>query len=105
MECCWVRALNLGLTEKDGWLCAVPLFHISGLSILMRSVIYGMPVYLYEQFNEKTINQVLQAGEVTIMSVVSTMLYRLIDDLGDKRYHSNFRCMLLGAVDLLQSLY
>ncbi|MCI1592184.1 o-succinylbenzoate--CoA ligase [Heyndrickxia oleronia] len=90
-------ALNLGLTEKDGWLCAVPLFHISGLSILMRSVIYGMPVYLYEQFNEKTINQVLQAGEVTIMSVVSTMLYRLIDDLGDKRYHSNFRCMLLGG--------
>ncbi|MBA5844885.1 AMP-binding protein, partial [Escherichia coli] len=23
--------LNLGLTEKDSWLCAVPIFHISGL--------------------------------------------------------------------------
>ncbi len=26
--------LNIGLSEDDAWLCAVPLFHISGLSIL-----------------------------------------------------------------------
>ena len=30
-------ALNLGLKEDDVWLCAVPIFHISGFSILMRS--------------------------------------------------------------------
>ncbi|MCQ5273451.1 AMP-binding protein, partial [Schaalia odontolytica] len=34
-------ALNLGVREDDTWLCAVPLFHISGFSILMRSVFYG----------------------------------------------------------------
>lgn len=45
--------LNLGLTEKDSWLCAVPIFHISGLSIMMRSVIYGIPVYLEEHFDEE----------------------------------------------------
>ncbi|MGE8206238.1 o-succinylbenzoate--CoA ligase [Heyndrickxia sp. NPDC080065] len=97
-------ALNLGLKEEDGWVCAVPLFHISGLSILMRSVIYGMAVYLYEQFDEKEINQQLLTGNVTIMSVVSTMLYRLIDDLEDKRYHENFRCMLLGGGPAPKSL-
>ncbi|MFP3338758.1 AMP-binding protein, partial [Micrococcus sp. SIMBA_131] len=35
-------SLNLGLEMQDRWLCAVPLFHMSGLSILLRSVIYGI---------------------------------------------------------------
>ena len=33
-------ALNLGLTKHDEWLCVAPIFHISGFSILMRSLIY-----------------------------------------------------------------
>ncbi|SID62922.1 AMP-dependent synthetase and ligase [Mycobacteroides abscessus subsp. abscessus] len=40
-------AFNLGVREDDCWLCAVPLFHISGYSILMRSLIYGIPVVLH----------------------------------------------------------
>lgn len=35
-------ALNLGHVADDCWLICLPLFHIGGLSILMRSVIYGM---------------------------------------------------------------
>lgn len=46
-------ALNLGLNENDSWLCAVPIFHISGYSILMRSIIYGMKMVLFESFHEK----------------------------------------------------
>ncbi|MBS4173901.1 o-succinylbenzoate--CoA ligase [Bacillus sp. FJAT-49736] len=90
-------ALNLGLKEDDAWLCTVPLFHISGLSILMRSVIYGIPVYLMEQFNEDKVNALLIAGDVTIMSVVGTTLTRLIHSLNKQEYHSKFRCMLLGG--------
>ncbi|MBW8349244.1 o-succinylbenzoate--CoA ligase [Bacillus sp. IITD106] len=90
-------SLNLGIQENDAWLCAVPLFHISGLSILMRSVIYGIPVYLMEEFNEKHANSLLQSGKVTIMSVVSAMLNRMLLDLQDETYHENFRCMLLGG--------
>jgi o-succinylbenzoate---CoA ligase len=89
--------LNLGLTEKDEWLCAVPLFHISGYSILMRSVLYGMPIRLYKKFDEKKVNQDILAGRGTIMSVVSSMLHRLIDDLDSVHYPDSFRCMLLGG--------
>lgn len=91
-------ALNLGFIEEDRWLCAVPLFHISGYSILMRSVIYGMPIVLHETFDaQKTIAD-FEDKKVTIMSVVSTMLTRLIDCLGEnRRLPQPFRCMLLGG--------
>ncbi|WP_044022589.1 o-succinylbenzoate--CoA ligase [Bacillus sp. SG-1] len=90
-------ALNLGLKETDTWLCAVPLFHISGYSILMRSIIYGMEIKLYERFDEEMINQDLKKGGVTIISVVSAMLQRLLKNLGEDIYHPDFRCMLLGG--------
>ncbi|MEK3887680.1 o-succinylbenzoate--CoA ligase [Bacillus sp. FSL K6-3431] len=90
-------ALNLGLHADDSWLCAVPLFHISGFSIIMKSVIYGMPVYLMEQFNEQEANTLLQSGKITIMSVVSAMLTRMLAVNDDAEYHRNFRCMLLGG--------
>ncbi|WHY85094.1 o-succinylbenzoate--CoA ligase [Neobacillus novalis] len=90
-------ALNLGFMESDSWLCSVPLFHISGFSILMRSVIYGMPIVLHEHFDvEQTIADI--AGKkVTIMSVVGTMLSRIVEKLEDRRLPEHFRCMLLGG--------
>lgn len=90
-------ALNLGLYEQDSWLLAVPMFHISGLSILMRSVIYGMRVVVLEKFDEAAANQAIHQRGITIMSVVSNMLSRMLAELGDKTYPAGFRCMLLGG--------
>ena len=89
--------LNLGLHEEDCWLLAVPMFHISGLSILMRSVIYGMCVVVLDKFDEATANQAILNDGVTIMSVVSNMLSRMLIALGDNHYPATFRCMLLGG--------
>ena len=89
--------LNLGLHEKDVWLCTVPLFHISGLSILMRSVIYGMKVVLHSRFDERQVNRSIREQNVTIASVVTAMLNRLMTDLKGGIYPPAFRCMLLGG--------
>lgn len=90
--------LNLGLEpSRDVWICITPLFHISGLSIIMRSLVYGMPVMLYRKFDPNLINDVLCSGEGTIISVVTYHLRELIAALGDRSYHQNFRCMLLGG--------
>jgi len=35
-------ALNLGLSGDDRWLACMPLFHVGGLAILLRSILYGM---------------------------------------------------------------
>ena len=89
--------LNLGLTENDSWYCAVPIFHISGLSILMRSVLYGMKVVLVEKFDEGEANRNIIENGVTIISVVTAMLNRMLAKLGDRSYPPYFRCALLGG--------
>ncbi|MFJ7850216.1 o-succinylbenzoate--CoA ligase [Peribacillus sp. NPDC097224] len=89
--------LNLGLREEDSWYCAVPIFHISGLSILMKSVIYGMKVVLVEKFDEHEANRAILNNGVTMISVVTAMLNRMLHDLGAARYPETFRCALLGG--------
>lgn len=90
-------ALNLGLHENDCWLCTVPLFHISGYSILMKSIIYGMKIVLHERFDvNETLNDI-RKEQVTIMSVVSTTLTMILDYLQEERLPKSFRCMLLGG--------
>jgi O-succinylbenzoic acid--CoA ligase len=93
--------LNLGLEPEDCWLACLPLFHIGGLSILMRSVIYGMRVVLFERFDADSINETLLRGQASIISVVATMLQRLLSSLdqgnGSGHYPSSLRCVLLGG--------
>ncbi|SEM40909.1 2-succinylbenzoyl-CoA synthetase [Mesobacillus persicus] len=90
-------ALNIGLSDEDRWLCAVPIFHISGYSILMKSVIYGMTVVLHQTFNEKAAIEDILKYRVTTMSVVSTMLLRINERLEVNQLPGHFRCMLLGG--------
>ncbi|MGM0903266.1 MAG: o-succinylbenzoate--CoA ligase [Bacillota bacterium] len=90
-------ALNLGLTDGERWLCAVPIFHISGYSILMRSLIYGMTVILHHSFKEREAIEEIISNRVTMMSVVSTMLMKMNDILEVGQMPVTFRGMLLGG--------
>lgn len=94
-------ALNLGLHPDDCWLACLPLFHIGGLSILMRSVIYGIRVVLLEKFDETEVNQAIRRDQVSILSVVAVMLQRMLTALDAEgegsRYPASLRCVLLGG--------
>ena len=92
-------ALNLGLSSADKWLCVAPIFHISGFSIIMRGLIYGMTVRLVEKFHAEELERILANETVTIMSVVPFMLKKLIQQQNktNTHYNSAFRCMLLGG--------
>jgi o-succinylbenzoate---CoA ligase len=89
-------ALNLGINDNDRWICAVPLFHISGFSILMRGIIYGMTVLLHESFDEEKVLKEIIHNRASIISVVSTMLIRLLDKI-NAPLPSTFRCALAGG--------
>lgn len=72
-------AFNLGVLPGDRWLAVLPLFHIGGLSIVIRSVLYGTAIVLHRQFDERALSASLRRDAVTHVSVVATMLQRLLD--------------------------
>lgn len=92
-------ALNLGNYADDCWLVCVPLFHISGLSILIKSVIYGISIVLHEKFDATTVNKAICEQRVTIISVVAIMLQRMLAELNanQQQYPAALRCVLLGG--------
>ena len=72
-------AFNLGCQPEDRWLCCLPLYHVSGLSILMRSVIYGTTAVLQDGFDTNRVATALADQDVTIVSLVATGLQRLLE--------------------------
>jgi O-succinylbenzoic acid--CoA ligase len=72
-------AFNLGVEPTDRWLCCLPLFHVGGLSIVMRSVIYGTSAVVHPGFDVDRIASSLEGDGVTLVSLVSTQLIRLLE--------------------------
>jgi o-succinylbenzoate---CoA ligase len=91
-------AIALGLDAEERWLCPMPLAHVGGLSIALRSVIYGTTVVLHERFETERVRDALSdPGErVTLVSLVPTMLGRLLD-AGLSRPPSLRRVLLGGG--------
>ena len=90
-------ALNLGLRSDDRWLACMPLFHVGGLSILLRSVIYGTAAVVHQSFDAEAVNHAIDEERTTIISAVSTMLLRMLEARGERPYPDTLRCLLLGG--------
>ncbi len=87
-------AFNIGVEPEDRWLCCLPLSHISGLGIAMRSVIYGTTAVLHDGFDVDRVAEALERDEITVVSLVTTMLTRLLEAGADL---SGPRALLIGG--------
>jgi o-succinylbenzoate---CoA ligase len=85
----------LGTEEGDRWLCPLPVHHVGGLNVLIRSVIHRTTVVLHESFDTERVKATLEAGEATLVSMVPTMLQRLRD--AGLRRTPNLRAIALGG--------
>lgn len=90
-------ALNLGTRDDDRWLAILPLFHVGGLSIIIRSAIYGITAVIHDGFDSENVNAAIDNDRVTIVSVVAVTLQRLIDSRGAKPFPKTLRVVLLGG--------
>ncbi|WP_423745545.1 o-succinylbenzoate--CoA ligase (plasmid) [Haladaptatus sp. SPP-AMP-3] len=87
-------AFRLGVLPADRWHLCLSTYHMGGLAPLLRSTLYGTAVVLQEGFDaEETLSHLREYGPTGI-SLVPTMLRRLLDggDLPD-----SLRFVLLGG--------
>jgi O-succinylbenzoic acid--CoA ligase len=87
-------AFNLGVEPTDRWLCCLPLSHVAGLSIILRSVIYGTTAVLLDGFDTKQVANTLVSGDISVLSLVPTQLIRLLEADADL---SGPRAILIGG--------
>jgi O-succinylbenzoic acid--CoA ligase len=92
---------HLGHGPEDVWLLAMPLHHVAGLSILLRSAMAGGRVRILDGFEPETYATQLGEG-VTMASMVPTMLARVLG-LAPGPYHG-LRGILLGGGPIPDSL-
>jgi O-succinylbenzoic acid--CoA ligase len=87
-------AFNIGVDPRDRWLCCLPLSHVSGLGIVMRSAIYGTTAVLHDGFDVDRVAAALADDRITVVSLVTTMLTRLLEAGADL---SGPRAILVGG--------
>jgi O-succinylbenzoic acid--CoA ligase len=91
----------LGVRRDDAWLCTLPLSHVGGLSILVRSAIYATKVVLHERFQAEAAADEI-ATRATLVSVVPTTLARLLD--AGLRHPPHLRAALVGGAPITATL-
>jgi O-succinylbenzoic acid--CoA ligase len=96
-------ATALDLDPRERWLCCLPVAHVGGLSILLRSAIYGTTAIVHERFDTERVLATLSEPEgPTLVSLVPTTLSRLLE--AGLREPPALRWALLGGAEIPPSL-
>ncbi len=98
-----IRASALAVSEALGagggelWLCCLPLHGVAGLAIVARAWHTGVPVQVHERFEPDRVLRAARDDGATLVSLVPTMLARLLDLDPAAAALARFRRVLLGG--------
>ncbi len=94
-------SLNEALMEPGAgvWQCVLPMCHIGGFQIMVRSLLNGSSFIIYENYSPQRILNDALSFRVTHISVVDKILADLVEHDHDKVL-SQYRCILLGGAEL-----
>jgi o-succinylbenzoate---CoA ligase len=87
--------LRLDIRPDDSWLLSLPVYHIGGFAIPVRTMLYGIPVIVPRSLSTEAIGTSIREDDPSILSLVPTMMKRLID--AGVRPNRSHRVLLLGG--------
>lgn len=93
---------SLGFGESTRWLSVLPIYHISGLSVLIRSLIFGFTIIIEPKFETNRVMNLIKNNNITHISLVPQTLQWLMESNLDQPY--NLEKILLGGAKLSPSL-
>lgn len=88
-------AKALGLGPGDSWHLSLPLYHVSGLSIIFRCLVSGATL----DMEQDPLN-----SKATHYSLVPTQLFRILQDPALIAHYRKARCLLIGGAPLSSAL-
>lgn len=76
------QAVNswFGLTSQDVWGLSLPVYHVGGLSVLIRARLLGNKIIDLRGWNPKSWFDTITREKVTISTIVPTQLYDLVSN-------------------------
>jgi o-succinylbenzoate---CoA ligase len=90
-------AANLGWRDDDRWLLRLPVAHVGGLSIVTRCLLARRTVVLAPDADVHALLATLARERVTILSLVPTLLARILDLSPPPPPPAALRAVLLGG--------
>lgn len=90
-------AVRLGHLPGDRWLLCLPVHHVGGLSVIVRCAFYGITTVMQPRFDVAATSALIDAGEVTLVSLVPEMLRRLFAARAGRPFPASLRVLLIGG--------
>ena len=85
-----------GARPGERWLACLPVSHVAGLQVLVRSVIGGTEPVIAAGAAARAVHEAADAGCAHV-SVVPTQLVRLLGERGGAAALARYRCVLVGG--------
>ena len=98
----WNEIINF--SQNDIYYNCLPLHHIGGIAIIFRALFFGFKIVLADKFNSKLIIDELIKHNVSIISLVPTMLSRIIKSNFTKDISNILRAVIVGGADCSENL-
>ncbi|TGZ38215.1 2-succinylbenzoate-CoA ligase, partial [bacterium M00.F.Ca.ET.162.01.1.1] len=71
---------SLGFGQDTKWLSVLPIYHISGLSVILRALMEGFTVRIAAKFKSQVILEIIQKELPTHVSLVPQTLKWLMEE-------------------------
>jgi O-succinylbenzoic acid--CoA ligase len=86
---------HIPVKAGDRWLLSLPLYHVSGIGIIFRTILGGGTIVVPE--DGESLSRAVSRYQITHLSLVSTQLVRLLRDVDSPAELSRLKAVLLGG--------
>lgn len=97
----WFNTLGsnrrLGHRRDDRWLVCLPVNHVGALVAIFRCLHNRIALELHPRFDSAVVGSRLDSGDVSLVSLVPTMLESILDARGEAGFAPQLRAVLLGG--------
>lgn len=90
----WQEQINF--SKNDSYIQCLPINHIAGLSIYLRSQLIGFKTIVLDRFDSNRINYEIDNG-ANYISLIPSMVQRLINNRSGRPFPKTFKGMIIGG--------